>query len=347
MDARWLGVLILDIGSISTGYAQEDPREIERELSRQREYYKSLEKPIVFYGKVIDQDGRPVSSAEIVISLGHYSPISGIASRPLKANSDDKGMFVFKDVNGFSVFIRTVDKDGYEFDRLKNKAGYDYSVGQPLPSDPANPALFHMRKKGPPNLVIPRDYTVHYLEYGKSCFLDVVVGQIWNQDTPKHELQRYDRATNKDVPTVDADLRFEWSKSADGKLARLVLRASREGDGVQKAKTSSNLAPADGYGPEAAIELPVVDEDSEVRNDRYVFARIRGKNYVRLDLSLTAMPEKVRFRVKTWYNPNAIPNLEYDDETFRSYQRNLRRARHESDQKRLEEIQKMEKENNK
>ncbi len=60
-------VLLLPVGQSAGMASRHKLRQIKKEL-------KSRDRPIVFYGVVADDNGTPVSDAEIEIHYRHYSP---------------------------------------------------------------------------------------------------------------------------------------------------------------------------------------------------------------------------------------------------------------------------------
>lgn len=97
-------------------------------------------------GKVVDQNGLPVSGATIAASVRHWYvpgfilPTKAGRMIHLKTHSAADGTFVLRGATGDSVQIEWVQKDGYKLDS-KALLGYGAVAGTPQ-----GPVLLPMRK---------------------------------------------------------------------------------------------------------------------------------------------------------------------------------------------------------
>ena len=82
----------------------------------------TLSKPI-FYGKVVDQYGNPVDGAVINLGIKVAGKDKKAAVETITVKSNKDG--VFETANAGDVYIRTIEKTGYEF---LDKSNLDFSL---------------------------------------------------------------------------------------------------------------------------------------------------------------------------------------------------------------------------
>jgi hypothetical protein len=104
--------------------------------------YNLWKRPITFYGKVIGQDDNPVDKVDVHFAWTDTSP-----NGRSETNSwtDTNGLFQLSGVTGRMLSV-DVNKPGY-YKFKDNQTGFDY--GSEYQSDPANPVIFQVRKRGP------------------------------------------------------------------------------------------------------------------------------------------------------------------------------------------------------
>jgi len=111
---------------------------------------------INFYGKVLDQDGKPVQGAVIDCDLhsgewitlpGNKEPAVRMRFDGFKRESDSNGMFVLTNLTGRSIDIKSIKKDGYDLSHdIRNLYAFSGSA-QPFRSDPNDPVIFVLWQK--------------------------------------------------------------------------------------------------------------------------------------------------------------------------------------------------------
>jgi len=113
--------------------------------------------PIVFYGKVIDEKGNPVPSADVLTSFVNTpGPGEGHPKRTFK--SDSQGCFSARGL-GLGIVVQ-VSKAGY-YTMDKSSGSFTYvNVGSPLNrhTSSSNPAIFVLRKMGQAEPLIFKDH---------------------------------------------------------------------------------------------------------------------------------------------------------------------------------------------
>jgi len=103
-----------------------------------------------FYGRLLDQDGKPVPNAEIRYAASGYG-LTGLAPRyePDVTNSDRKGNFEIHVYKGGLLYIENMECKGYEFEPGNNPACFEFRNNRTDRHHPdkENPVVFRLRKK--------------------------------------------------------------------------------------------------------------------------------------------------------------------------------------------------------
>jgi hypothetical protein len=103
----------------------------------------TLNVPIAFWGKVVDQDGTPLVGADVKIHVRHWSltPTLGTHGSALgfKSRTDSLGIFSISNVTGDVLGIDAITLEGYELSP-KTVRAFNYAEGSVANS--TNPAVF-------------------------------------------------------------------------------------------------------------------------------------------------------------------------------------------------------------
>jgi hypothetical protein len=83
---------------------------------------------IKFYGKVVDQFNASVTDAQINLGVRYLDTAEDAKVKTVTLTSDENGLFALTDT-GSAVYLRTIEKDGYEFLDKKSQSEFDYSSG--------------------------------------------------------------------------------------------------------------------------------------------------------------------------------------------------------------------------
>jgi hypothetical protein len=121
-----------------------------------QQWLQNVQPPIAFYGKVVDENQRPVEGASVEFLWTHIHPEADFKTNTL---SDADGRFSLTKVNGFGLDVH-VSKPGYYAVKSANQDSFDYISlpgYQPFHPDPQHPIVFHLRRKGPGTALITSD----------------------------------------------------------------------------------------------------------------------------------------------------------------------------------------------
>jgi hypothetical protein len=252
----------------------------------------ALATPITFYGKILDQNGEPVSEADVDYGTIDRFDESG---SDYHSKSDENGSFYLTGVKG-AVLTVGVRKDGYYNIHGKSDAAFAYGVGADATRKPPptreNPAIFILQKQGPTELLVragggqidvPKD--------GRALAFDFATGRIGSGDL---QIQTWVGDRNQ--------RQFDWS-----------YQLSIPGGGlIERTGQFDFEAPIDGYQASVELRMPATSEkwSSDVPKD--YFARLPNGTYARFSIEFYAGNRN--FVVLTSYlNPApGSRNLEFD-----------------------------------
>ena len=270
----------------------------------------AFDSQVRFWGKVVNQDGRPVDGAAIAASVttlrmikveGGYREFSILTTR-----SAADGTFTLAGAEGFSLTIRELGKDGfvlpspYQSGTRWDGARYYYcyksfdglqSVFRP---DPSHPVVFHLWK-----LKEPEPVTIIDMSRGGPKF---TIGA-----PPAPEL-----FTNMKISDIGTAQVPQWEVTVSG---------IKSDDGVIKADPSDLfmfLAPASGYTHSIKFSYGMKGTDAIMGEDgapvRF-YVRSKGGRWYSAEECAFFAPNgdgTIIPKIRSWTNPNGSRNLEHD-----------------------------------
>jgi hypothetical protein len=279
-------------------YAASDPRwAIVREKDK-LDHNWEWRMPINFYGRVVDENDRPIPSAKIEFSWTDLSSAGNSTSATL---SDSAGTFSLESKTG-RVLQVDVSRDGYYKPRNERLKSFDYAGFWELTyheADPARPVIFHLRSKGKSETLsmgevrpsLPADGTptrLNLLNGGRvSADGQIEIAAVTN--TEKYPPRSFDWQASVTVP--------------DGGLIEHVLEFPFE-------------APTEGYVPKIDFTMPANSPDWRRTVEKTYFIRFGNPpKYGRIHMRLNGASQKVSLSYAV--NLTGSRNLEaYTDEQY-------------------------------
>lgn len=238
---------------------------------------------IKFYGKIIDQNNKPIEGAEASFTWTDLSP-NGASSA--KSISDANGQFKLENVRGKNLGVH-VSKEGY-LPLVENRSRFEYAgfwedtFHEP---DPNKPVIFKLRKKGKAEPLLHRE--------GE---FTVSLGQRGTLNLDGHTQLGVTLTSNGEIREKN------WSAQLD-----------MTGGGIQASADEFPFeAPVDGYKSQLIIDLTTPKPsnwNSGYAGGLFYFKTTDGK-YGRLELR--TIPGKTFMRYLYYINPSGSRNLEFD-----------------------------------
>ena len=248
--------------------------------------------PIAFYGRVIDQNGNPVTDADVGYTAADKFNASG---SHYTGKSDTEGLFQISGIKGGGLLVG-VGKHGYYPVNGKSSGSFAYGMGadsyrQAAPTKD-NPAIFLLHKGGATEpLIQVSSRQIDVPRTGQTMSIDLATGQ-----TGQGSLQ---------VASWIGDSkqrRFDW---------RYLLSVA--GGGLVERKEQFDFqAPVDGYQPAIEVNMAATAEQWTSRLTRQYFARLADGRHARFSIRFYAGSRNFVV-LESYLNPNpGSRNLEFD-----------------------------------
>ena len=250
-----------------------------------------------FYGKIIDQYGKPVEGATAIGTLMQIQGIdTGTKKETHTTKSDENGGFQFTGLHGWQLGV-VVKKEGYE---MGQGAGFYQAPNQKDISNPSERAIFTMWKlKGPEPMI----HTT--IDASLAC-----------NGTPRNfDVVNARRDAGNLLATYSRNpLNIAKSPTFDYNLTLGI----KGGGLIEINDLYPNEAPSDGY-QQISVDMRANDPKWTSSMDKS-FYFFDGKNYGRLAVHLQANypPPSTHFTIEAYVNPSGSRNLECDRENSKA-----------------------------
>ena len=251
--------------------------------------------PINFYGKVMDQYGKPIDTVTVEGGVMLYGGFTQSKSETYNTQTDTQGRFSFVGLHGVDFGVN-FQKDGYFYDlKISSKRPDNYYT-----TEPDHPIIYTMWKlKGAEPMVhlplvqggIPYD--------GSETNFNLLTGR--KNDPVKDMVVKLLR----NPLAIDRNKPFDWN-----------LTLSIPDGGLSEASDSYPYqAPEGGYQPLITVNMPATDKNWSSAFDKLFYFKARnGQVYGRIKVHLTANYEgaTTHFEFELYANPSGSRNLEWD-----------------------------------
>lgn len=287
--------------------SSRDKAELASKLDRIREAGKSLNKPISFYGRVVDQFEQPVSGITIEVSYSFNNDVIQVDYMPhhqsIKLISNAAGEFVFEGESGLAMSVQLQPKAGYEFlDRgLLNLSFRDIGIGRPAPtiSTRDTPYIFRAyRNLGAEPLFVGALFH-RFPPDDRSYVVDLLARTVTPGRTGGDFI-----ISGRRPPGPPNQQKWDWAFDVNGTAVEL-LEVNDE---------FLNLAPTDGYAGSWTKLAKATDTNYRKKEiHRFYFRRRANRIYGTIIMELFAeYDEDFAVRINYRLNPSGSRNLEYD-----------------------------------
>lgn len=283
-----------------------DPRWKEYHAKRKVDPLSEWRTPIEFFGKVIDEQDRPVSDAEIQFEwVGTSEKNGGDGVGHKLMTSDANGFFMINGIEGKRL-VMSVRKDGYHSKRSWNDGAFEYGGfwhKEFIEPNRNEPVIFHLVKRPVAEPTYRIGSRIFLEPPALETHLDLLSPTA--QSTAPADL--YVRITRP--PGASYEKPFDWSVTIEGR------------NGAEIVETTDEFmlqAPADGYKPNLVRDYknPTGNARQKVR----FYVRSKGRKlYAAVDFEMAAYrrmngSEPASIVISATVNPNDSSNVEYDPE---------------------------------
>ena len=262
---------------------------------------KAGEQPVIFYGRVVDQHGRPVYRARVTTGKEYLNTGSlrffGIEA--INAETDADGRFACTGQLIKTLFIKVIEKRGYE--TLENEKGiktFSYDPAGPGPvyaPDPARPVVFVLQKKFDAGLVDNKKARILIRPGTEGFTADLFKGFSGALETISA------RQAGRDIV-----VRLYPARGSQPPI--MEIRAPGAKNGLADKAGTPHIAPAGGYKPALFYQILQAGRSKVI-----VYHRGRGgKVYSRLELELEPAESGIRVMAALYINIAGSRNTDFD-----------------------------------
>ncbi|ABQ27193.1 hypothetical protein [Geotalea uraniireducens] len=260
----------------------------------------SMDKPILFYGRVVDHLNTPVEGIDVIV---HVRSSNGIAEFGIK--TDSGGRFEVSNIKGNSILIVDIKNRGYEYDKSVDTAETSFENDGSFVAKKDSPVTYTVRKKEPPTLVLNEEFSIVFTKNIPYYEIDLV----------KLDGREKGYLENYESKNLHIDLRAKAVYSEADSSYTITVEEQDANSGIIALDEMLYVPPASGYQKTFQITVPI---NTKVKKYLYIKGRA-GQIYSRLDTTFKATKEKAVMVVKGWTNPNGERNVDYDGELYGQY----------------------------
>ena len=248
-----------------------------------------LATPIVFYGRVIDQNGDPVQGATVNYTAldkfdapgSHYEGRSGV-----------DGSFSLSGIGG-AVLSVGVMSEGYYMIEGKSASAFAYGIGpdstRQEPPTKEKPAVFVLQKMGIAEpLISLKTGGIKVPKNGTPVIIDIETGKIGTTSANGIKVEAWTQIQGP--PSKDP---YDWR-----------CRISVPGGGlIERQEQFAFEAPIDGYQEYDEVAMKSTEGSWKKRFEKDYFARLPSGNYARFRFRFTSGGNDF-FTMEAYLNPN-------------------------------------------
>lgn len=261
-------------------------------------------RPIQFYGKVIDQNNNPIPDVKVNLSIKLIkAPRPGMFPGDMfddyTLTTDTDGFFSLTDAKGELLTMRSLEKPGYEMSQQTVNKGYWYwaSPGAEYVPDPNKPEIFEMWKEAGAEQLVRNSISFGLSYNGTPAGFDLMTGSQANPGDLRVTLLRDPQQL------AFGQRNYEWTATIE----------IPDGGLIASNDDQMYLAPAGGYQSQLVIQMPPNTPGWTDHKDVALYLKLRGgKYYGRANLKFIVGAHRANtpFYIISYINPSGSRNLE-------------------------------------
>ncbi len=277
--------------------APDDDKGESYKAQQMLEYYKSIDKQLIFYGKIVDSNNNPVANANVSVQIENSSGVKTIV-----VNSNTDGAFEILNEIGNGILINDINCSGYEFKRNKS-VRRSFNNGSYVP-DKNNPFIYIVRKKEAATLVLKGD--LKWLIDPNISYYEVDLVEL-ESGRPGYLKDNNTRART--------DVKIKTVMAAEKNAFVVIFDGKDSNSGIMEINSLLYVPPETGYQKTLSLEIPIGETIT-----KHIY--IKGRNggiYSRMDTTLSADANGVIISANVFTNPNGLRNVDFDVDLYAQY----------------------------
>lgn len=271
-----------------------------------REVAQKSNKPIHFYGLVLDQDNTPIPDVTVTLSIRTAKePLPGQIGDAFDypvVTTDGQGRFAITDAKGALLSVKSLEKPGYDASTKKINQAYWYwndprAVFHP---DTEKPEIFRMWKKVGAERLVMKGIGQRIPYNGTPTNFDLLNGKaVANGGDLRVTLTRNPQQIQW------GQTHYEWTATIE----------AVNGGIIESTDEQMYRAPVEGYTSKFVVNMAADDAQWTDKKDVTAYLKMRhGKYYGRIKLEFMVGSDRqtTPLYITSFTNPSGSQNLEYD-----------------------------------
>lgn len=269
------------------------------------EIMSSANRPISFFGKVIDQDDNPIPGVKVTLQIRYMKAVGPVgigdtfSESALTTGAD--GQFSLTGAKGSLLGLKALQKDGYEpSPKAFNGTYWYWRDKDPYRPDPNHPEIFRMWKKAGAEKLVDYEKMTRIPYDGTPVTFDLLTGdKVQSGGDLRITLER-----NPHQITY-GQRNYEWTLTVE----------AVDGGVIESNDEQMYRAPAEGYQPKLVLHMPADGQKWTDERSLALYLKSRGgKHYgrVKLDVMVGSDKPTTGLTFRSFVNPGGSRNLEYD-----------------------------------
>lgn len=278
----------------------ETPPNIQNRIEQikrdEREYKLLWRTPLLFYGKVVDENGDPIPNVQVSYS---GNALDESLTREIRnrgtVTTDQRGIFKIDGINGIGLMFNLHHPGYYVYPDTYDNNGFD--VRSPpksgiVPDSEGNAAIFRMHSKGNPVSLVHR-----------RSGADVPIGN------GNAVVKLFGKEDGQIVGTLNIEAGGDTPKNWSPQPYDWSARLSVPGGGlVESSNHFEFVAPESGYQPSIEIKMSKNQPGWSDSADKWFFLKLPS-GYARMRIHMRAKTP-LYVSLEYYVNPDGSPNLE-------------------------------------
>jgi len=279
------------------------PEAVLKRINEVRIAMDAANQPIRFYGKVIDQDGAPLSGVKVTLSVRRTSEVlpglTNDSSDRFEIMTDEGGRFQLTDAKGALLGVKALEKAGYEASPQSMRYFWYYeNENKKYRPDANTPEVFRMWKLAGAEKLARKSIGTRIPYDGRAVNFDLQTGrEVASGGDIRVTL------TRTPLQIKRGQDRYDWTATVEA-IAGGVFDSSDE---------FMYRAPETGYESKLTVSVAASAPNWSADKEQSFYLKSRG-NYSRVKVKFMTDSEQptTGFSIETYTNPSGSRNLEYD-----------------------------------
>lgn len=269
-----------------------------------QELMNNANRPISFFGKVIDQDGNPIPNVKVTLQVRYTTAIGtgdiGDTFDYPVLNTGEDGRFTLTGAHGALLAVKALEKPGYEPSVKATRSSYWYwrDPKDAFHPNAEQPEVFRMWKNAGAESLVRKGISAGLHYDGSSTTFDLMTGSVGDGGDLRVTLVRNPQQIKY------GQRNYEWTLTVE----------SLSGGLIESNDEQMYRAPAVGYQSRLVVHMAANDPNWTDEKSFNLYVKLRDNLYGRAEVKALVGSDRATtpFYITSFVNPSGSQNLEYD-----------------------------------